>query len=420
MWLINKYPNIKFAMNTHSYGGYFMWPPGAYKTAGREVLPRIDKATEEFFWESSRHILSAVQSYRGTAIIPGRTGPVVDVLYSAAGNSADEFWYNNGIIGWDFEVGADRVNPATGGTTGVGFQPAWAEAHDEAMEFSNGWIGILEVAAAATANTDAPRSKIVVKDRTADTTTFTFETSGPANVYYTLDGSRPTFDSPKLNLAGMREGPQTITIDASNGPAVEVKWFSVDIAGLVENGYAPTGTGTNYRHQIVSVGLGHDIEQTITADMKAGLLAMSSAGSTVTMPATTLTGYDQIINGALNSVTVQDGRGTSGGWSMTGQVSDFVGPNGVIVADNLGWTPAAHVLPGNVLPTLPGNNAAVSAGSSVAGGSLSNGLASSRTLCTSPAGNSAGAFQCNAGLKLGIPGSTRLGTYVGVLTLTLV
>src|SRR5262249_46615215 len=23
------YPNIKFAMNVHSYGGYFMWPPGA-------------------------------------------------------------------------------------------------------------------------------------------------------------------------------------------------------------------------------------------------------------------------------------------------------------------------------------------------------------------------------------------------------
>ena len=34
VWLTEKYPNIKFAMNTHSYGGYFMWPPGAYK-AGR-------------------------------------------------------------------------------------------------------------------------------------------------------------------------------------------------------------------------------------------------------------------------------------------------------------------------------------------------------------------------------------------------
>ena len=27
------FPNIKFAMNMHSYGGYFMWPPGAYKPA---------------------------------------------------------------------------------------------------------------------------------------------------------------------------------------------------------------------------------------------------------------------------------------------------------------------------------------------------------------------------------------------------
>ena len=30
------FPNIKFAMNVHSSGGYFMWPPGAYKPTSRE------------------------------------------------------------------------------------------------------------------------------------------------------------------------------------------------------------------------------------------------------------------------------------------------------------------------------------------------------------------------------------------------
>src|SRR3712207_9221663 len=29
--LAQAHPNIGLAMNVHSYGGYFMWPPGAYK-----------------------------------------------------------------------------------------------------------------------------------------------------------------------------------------------------------------------------------------------------------------------------------------------------------------------------------------------------------------------------------------------------
>lgn len=34
------------------------------------------------------------------------------MLYSAAGNSADEHWYNRGVIAYSFETGADRyVNP---------------------------------------------------------------------------------------------------------------------------------------------------------------------------------------------------------------------------------------------------------------------------------------------------------------------
>ena len=146
VWLTNEFPNIKFAMNTHSYGGYFMWPPGAYKEEGRTPLPYVDLGTDTYFWESSEHILSAVQSWRGTAIWPGRTGPVTDVLYSAAGNSADEHWYNRGIIGWDFEVGADIYDPATGEYEPVGFQPPFAEGHEEAMEFASGQIATLEVA----------------------------------------------------------------------------------------------------------------------------------------------------------------------------------------------------------------------------------------------------------------------------------
>ncbi|MEU8382215.1 M14 family metallopeptidase [Streptosporangium sp. NPDC048865] len=249
VWLTTQYPNIRFAMNTHSYGGYFMWPPGAYKAAGRELLPRVDYGTENFFWEASDHILSAVQSWRGTGIWPGRTGPVPDVLYSAAGNSADEHWYNRGIIGWDFEVGADVYDPATKQFRAVGFQPDFAEGHEEAMEFASGQIGILEIARSFADDRDRPRSELKRTGWTPTSSTFTFATDEPANVYYTLDGSRPTTSSTKLAAAGAREGAQQITVTRNT----EVRWFSVDIAGNVENGYRPDGNGDNYRKEKVRI-----------------------------------------------------------------------------------------------------------------------------------------------------------------------
>jgi X-Pro dipeptidyl-peptidase len=159
--------------------------------------------------------------------------------------------------------------------------------------------------------------------------------------------------------------------------------------------------------------------QLITADVQPGALSLSVANSLVTMPTVTLNGYDQFVTGALNDATVADGRGTGAGWNLTGQVSDFVGSNGVIVADNLGWTPNASVITGT-LPVPPGTPAgAVVAGDTATPGT-GTGLGNARSLCSSPAGSSAGAFTCGGSLNLGVPGSTRSGTYTGVLTLTLV
>ena len=79
--------------------------PGSY-TPQRVTLPYPPYGTLNFFDQAARHVLDGIKTYRGTAIRPQRTGPVIDVLYSAAGNSADEAYYNYGIIGYDFEIGA--------------------------------------------------------------------------------------------------------------------------------------------------------------------------------------------------------------------------------------------------------------------------------------------------------------------------
>ncbi|NBE92705.1 peptidase M14 [Nonomuraea sp. KC401] len=147
IWLARTYPNIRFALNVHSYGGYFMWPPGAYKLDGRVTLPRPSEQDLAYFLRSARTIEEAIAAERGTVTWPQQTGPVTDVLYSAAGNSADELWYDHGVYGWDFEVGADLWNPGTRRWEGVGFQPPFSEGHAEAMEFASGLIALVGVAA---------------------------------------------------------------------------------------------------------------------------------------------------------------------------------------------------------------------------------------------------------------------------------
>jgi hypothetical protein len=143
--------NIKYSLNVHSYGGYFMWSPGAYKAEGRVTLPRPSIDEAKYFQDSARRIVGAISASRGTVTWPAYTGPVVDVLYSAAGNSADQLYYELGITAWNFEVGNDLWNEATQQWEGVGFQPPYDEAHAESQEYADGLIELLRIARDSTA-----------------------------------------------------------------------------------------------------------------------------------------------------------------------------------------------------------------------------------------------------------------------------
>ncbi|MDT0330427.1 M14 family metallopeptidase [Nocardiopsis lambiniae] len=232
VWLVDTHDNIGFSMNIHSSGDYFMWSPGAYIADGRVPTPRPTAMEEAYFWESSAHILGAIKEYRGTVVTPARTGPIIDVLYSAAGNSGDHLWYENGIFAWNFELGQ------------AGFQPPWEEAHAQGMEYANGMYTMLEVALAHQKDRFRPRSG--VSPRPGEHTgpvEVVFETNEPAEIHYTLDGSRPDFDSPRLEPTGVRGGLETLRIEETT----TVHWFAVDIAGNVEGGYDPDGRARNHR-----------------------------------------------------------------------------------------------------------------------------------------------------------------------------
>jgi Zinc carboxypeptidase/Chitobiase/beta-hexosaminidase C-terminal domain len=221
--LPQRYPNIRFSMNLHSSGNYFMWSPGSYRVPGRITLPRPTFGEEEFFWYASERILSEIKEHRGLSVTPARTGPIADVLYSAAGNSGDALWYGHDIFAWNFEVGTE-------------FQPEWPEAHEEFMEFSNGLVELMHVAHDFSRDQRAPRSNPVPRPGNYDgPVEVQFQTSEPATVYYTTNGRRPTFDSPTYEAAGIREGGEEILVDRTT----VFRWFSVDAAGNVERGYDP-------------------------------------------------------------------------------------------------------------------------------------------------------------------------------------
>jgi hypothetical protein len=144
--LAKAHSNIRYSMNVHSYGGYFMWSPGAYAMPGRITLPRPSIEEQALFQASAKRIVGAISASRGTVTWPSRTGPVADVLYSAAGNSADQLYYELGIIAWNFEIGNDRWNPATSEWEGMGFQPPFPEAHAESQEYADGLLELLKIA----------------------------------------------------------------------------------------------------------------------------------------------------------------------------------------------------------------------------------------------------------------------------------
>ena len=107
-----------------------MWAPGAYlpdRGEGEAVHANI--GVEKYFFEAGDRILNRIKEVRNTAILPERTGPIADVLYSAAGNSADEHWYNRGVIAYSFETGADRYVDTTLSRRGAPGRPASGSAN---------------------------------------------------------------------------------------------------------------------------------------------------------------------------------------------------------------------------------------------------------------------------------------------------
>jgi hypothetical protein len=250
-----------------------------------------------------------------------------------------------------------------------------------------------------------------------------------------------TFDAP-----GVDPGPITFTFTVA------------DTGGLVSNTATTTITvlanqcdATLSQCSLTQIVVQPVVGTTMTMDKNPGLVVMSPV---------ILDGQAKVSQGALQSITVTNARGTAAGWSVTGYVTDLGAPGsptfsplpGVTIAacspagsfgllpnadrlcipgDNMGWAPASQI----AHDVIAGDVAAVNAGPAdaadaaawrsqlVAAGSAGvdgiGGLQEANTLCSAPVNQSGGTFQCDASLFLGVPASAGAGTYTGGLVITL-
>ncbi len=257
IWLVEQNPNIKFFMSVHSNGGQLFWQPGAYKAEGRITTPRPPLGHEAFYWQSADRILSQVRAHRQTVVTPENVGGSSDVLYSSAGNVREDLYNTYGVYSFGWEVGGSVYNPDTGEFQDGSFQPPWASGgllsgHDETLEYSNGVVEMFRIAREWGRDKRAARSGLIPAGGTfRGSIDVHFETTEPATIYYTTDGSRPTLDSPRYEAEEFREPGETLHVTRTT----TFKWFSVDAAGNVENNYDPTRTTgrNNYREAKITI-----------------------------------------------------------------------------------------------------------------------------------------------------------------------
>lgn len=262
IWLVKTFPNVKFFMTVHSNGGQLFWQPGAYKSPGRETMPRPGLRDESNYWHMAERILSHVKSHQQTVVQPQNVGGSADVLYSSAGNVRENLYYVYGIYAFGWEVGGSVWNPETKRWVGGSFQPPFSRGYGETMEYANGIVEMFRIAMEYGLDNAAPVSQLYVAPEPGEApgdnlaagvhtraVNVHFRLNEPADIYYTTDGSRPTLDSAKYKASGIREFGEVFTIDETT----TFKWFAIDPAGNIENGYDPAGDGENYREAVVTI-----------------------------------------------------------------------------------------------------------------------------------------------------------------------
>lgn len=208
-------------------------------------------------------------------------------------------------------------------------------------------------------------------------------------------------------------GTSTIgTANTINGVATFQTTFAAAGSESLSAVYTPTSTAYTTSTGTLTLTVqaapaNSGVEPIAVTVPQTGSFTLTVAPGTVNLAVTGATA-----TGALNPITVSDTRNTYPGWSVTGQVANFVGSgtaaSGTIPGDQLGWAPTDTTLATGA--KLGGN---------VAAGSTNPGLGdSAEVLASAVPGGGYGTSALGANLTLDIPATAPAGAYTSSLTVT--
>jgi hypothetical protein len=291
-------------------------------------------------------------------------------------------------------------------------------------------------------------------------------TTGPV-VTDTVTGTPPATSVPALTVVNSMSYSCTVTATNAVGTsgASNVATASANPTQCTVSGYYRTALGVN-----VGTAGGNCLTiETLSVPVTGSNISITDASQSVTLSGVTLGGEFQNSTGNLQTVNVNDSRGTLTGWTVTGQMEgDFTNlyptgnvPDNWIPADFLTWAPwvglsTAGNIPADNTNTIfcPGTGCvgpsglAAAAGTStvVVGGTLPAGLngtgagtggvsstpaevyygptavlnnyntgGQAKVLCEAPTGGGGGEFTCGAYLSLAVPPYVAAGTYTATM-----
>ena len=237
--------------------------------------------------------------------------------------------------------------------------------------------------------------------------------------------------STAVNITGTDFDPlQAVTVTGSDGvnPTSDVGSAVVDSTGgitgsilvlspatvsiVVTEDDAPTTEGASSAFDFTIQG------QVGTVVIDGSAITLTQAGGQIAMsPVTLADGAMPPSTGLLQTVTLDDARGTLSGWSVTATATDWtdiaepdpLNPtvNHVIPAGNLGWTPFCAPAVGSVADPAE----------VIAGPPASLDPVIPVTLCSAAPGGGGGSWTADALLFLDVPASIAAATYQATLTI---
>ena len=229
-WLLEEFPNILVAVDSHSFGNKVFRP----QPTGGGFIPSlpVSESDHALYTQLETVFTDAVAAVNGTAYSTGTTS-------NHAGTSDEYMFFGHRVFAFNTECG-------------LSFQPPWSEAAPIIQEVVAGFRALADATLDLTTTTTIPQAAVQCLDRTGSMVTFGYDASARVNAKRFLDmmslgdwAGIVTFADPSPDPTGTPPADQSrveFPLTQLDDPgAVSAALAAVD--GIDFGGWTPMGAG---------------------------------------------------------------------------------------------------------------------------------------------------------------------------------